>query len=243
MRRIHGSRTAKGLHTFAVHKNIRTAAKQRLIREGRYDDYRSFVEAIKLSGIPDSGDMAAWKIALFAFAPITGGTGELKADPYFEEIAAKWSRGEYPDPPGFAKFPSGMTNFEKLADEPSPEFKATVKKVKQAKGDWENEWQELASKVDPSKETNEVEVIRWVFDHCGLSADRIDPDEVPSVGAVRMLRHASTESGYRDFLGAWLKLLPDRKTVEHEARWRDDGRDLDLLEDFEKSLATEENAA
>lgn len=238
------NRVAKGLHPYAVSKNIRTVLKQRLIKEGRYDDYRSFVEALKLSGVPDSGDMAAWKIAAFAYAPISGGPGELKADPWFEEIAANWAREKYPKPPGFAKFPSGMTNFAKFEGEPSEEFKETAKRVKSAKTDWDNEWQELAAQVDESKQASEVDIIRWVFDHCDLKPDRIDPETVPCVGAVRLLRHANGgEGGYRDFLSAWLRLMPDRKAIDYESKFRDDGRTLNLITDFEDSLEKEGNAA
>lgn len=228
-------------YEFGRHKNIKTALNQRLIAEGRDGDYRNFVQALKLSGVDESGDMAAWKIAAFAFAPVAGGPGELMADPMFEKIAADWAAGKYPEPPGFAKFPSGMTNFDKLNGEPSPEFKAEVKRVKSAKVDYENEWQELAAKVDDSKQAEEVEIIRWVFDHCDLKPNRIDPETVPCVGAVRLLRHANGgEGGYRDFLNAWLKLMPDRKALEYGSKFRDDGRDLLLLSDFEASLPIEE---
>src|SRR4051812_20966643 len=94
---------------YARHKNIRTEVKQRLIAEGRYEDYRRLVGNLQDAGLPSSGDMAAWKVAAFAYAPACGGVGELKADPMFEPIAADWAKGKYKDIKlnGFSKFPSG----------------------------------------------------------------------------------------------------------------------------------------
>lgn len=239
---VPGSRMPKGRHTFAVHKNIRTALKQRLIKEGRYDAYRSFVEALKLSGIPDTGDMAAWKIAAFAFAPISGGPGELKADPHFEKIAADWANEKYPQPPGFAKFPSGMTNFEQLASEPSPEFKETVRKVKGAKTDWDNEWRELSAQVEVEN-ADQVTEAKWVTANRWTRPSDIDPADAPSRAAVAKLSWVQeSSSNFGDFLKTFeSKLLPDKKTIEYESRFKDDGRVLGLLDELGNSLDDEED--
>lgn len=222
---------------FARHKNIRTAIKQRLIKEGRYDAYRQFVGALVACGIDDSGDMAAWKIGAFAYSPVNGTAPELKADPFFAQIVKRWSKGGLPEPPGFAKFPSGITDFDHLAGEPSPEFKALAEEVKAAKGAYDDEWEELADKVG-DKRASELECVRWVVRNYLTSFDRIDPSEVPDRVALALLKHAKASmANFAELIkGPWTRLLPDRKALDEANKMSDDGRDLKLLKAYEDSL-------
>jgi hypothetical protein len=238
------NRRPKGLNTFALHKNIKTIANQRLIKEGRDEEYRAFVRALKDFGIEESGNMAAWKIALLAFAPMTGGPGEIKADPYFADIAARWAKGDLPKPPPLAKFPSGMTNFGKLDGEPSAEFKAEVDKVKQAPKDWDNEWEALTLQV-MDRTADPAEVAEWVVRHNNLSLKHIDIESVPDPTALTLLKMTQgNQAALTNFVNQiWAKLLPDRKTLEYEAQFKDKGQDLQLLDDEEAAAAIEESAA
>lgn len=222
---------------FARHKNIRTALKQRLIREGRYSDYRAFVAALVVCGVPDSGDLAAWKIAAFACSPINGKAPELKADPYFADIAREWAAGKFPEPPGLVKFPNGLTDFDHLASEPSPEFKAAAEKIKTAEGVYDDKWEELAELVG-DKRASELECVRWVVRNYLTSFDRIDPEEVPDRVALALLKHAKASmANFAELIkGPWTRLLPDRKALDEANKMADDGRDLKLLKAYEDSL-------
>lgn len=231
---------------FARHKNIRTKVKQRLIAEGRYDDYRNLIANMRAAGLPDSGDLAAWKVAAFAFAPISGGPGELKADPMYEQIAADWANGKYKEIPlnGFAKFPSGMTNFEEVVGGASPEMKAAVEKAKRAPSDWKQKWKEIARQVEVDNADQVVEVL-WVAAHRWTDPDDIDPAEVPSKAALGKLSLVQESSAnYAEFLRTFeSKLMPDKRAIEYESRFRDTGQDLKLLEEFEQQWREEESHA
>lgn len=229
---------------FARHKNIRTVVKQRLIAEGRYEDYRTLVGNLQAAGLESSGDMAAWKVAAFPFSPISGGPGEIKADPMYEAIAADWANGKYKDVPirGFVKFPSGMQNFDKIEGEPATELKEAVKKIKEAPQDWQKFWCAMAAKVGPKK-SDVLEEVEWVMTHYLLDPNTIEIEDVPSSAAVGILSWVRmSPSNYAEFLRTYhSKLLPDRRQLEYANRFKDTGQDLALLEEFEESLRMEDN--
>lgn len=226
---------------FGRHKNIKTRLNQRLGKEGRFDAYRDLVGALVHSGVDDSGEMAAWKIAAFAFAPVNGQPSEIKADPMYAEIAAGWANGKYPDPPGFAHFPNGFKNFDKLAEEPSPEFKAVAEKVKKAPAEWNERWKKLANAVEiPNAPL--VEEVLWVVAHRWTDPEDIDTEEAPSKAAVCKLSLAQESSAnFANFLNNFeSKLIPTKQVADAESR-RDDGRPLSDLEELEALLDMEES--
>lgn len=221
-------------------KNLQNKLVDRLKAEGKWRQYlalRSFLRNRK--AVPEK---LLSRAASWPFPPMDGSPPEYFAEPEWAEVEAKWRNGEYPKPPDFETYANGIINFSKFKEEPTTEAIEELENVKKVPKKWVNDWEGLAeqvAKVERSAAANQVDVLNWVFDHCGLPVEAIDPADVPSVGAVRMLRHASSDAGYRDFLGAWIRLLPDRKTVEWESRFKDSGQDLGLLDEYEASLEQE----
>lgn len=186
-------------------------------------------------------DTMAWKVALYAYAPINGGPGELIADPDFEEIAAGWQTGKYKiEAPGFAKFPSGATNFQKLAVEPTDDQQQVIEAINNVGKKITDKWRHLASQIPAGRVANELTVMQWAFQNAGIDPDRIDPEGVPSLGSVRYLQWV--QNNYDDFIkNNWTKLVPDRKALEYQQQLTDDGRSsFTMIDEFLESLEDEE---
>ena len=81
-------------------------------------------------------------------------------------------------------------------------------------------------------------VMHWVFNHAGLDLADIDPDSIPSPGALRLLEQVqSSHASYDTFFNAYTKLLPSRTQLDAEARFQDDGREVFLrLAELEEEL-------
>jgi hypothetical protein len=99
------------------------------------------------------------------------------------------------------------------------------------------EWQKLADQVDPKTDCSTVQSIQFAFDYAGLPPAEILPDEVPSLGALRLLKWASeSESNYGEFIKSiWSKTIPNKAEIERGGRFTDDGREqFALLDEFER---------
>ncbi len=234
----------RGKCEFLLSKNIRAELNKRLVKEGRWDDYTHLKQRLILAGCDDSGDMAAWKIAAVPFSPRNGGPGELKSDPFYEAIVANWANGKYIDPPEFAKFPSGMTNFSKLEGEPSAEFKEQVEKIRKVPGELRDRWRKVSSQV-ALENADLVKEVLWVVAHRYTEPEEIDTTTAPSKAAVAKLAAVQeSTANFMEFLRTnESKLIPDRRMIEYEARFKDIGQDLQLLDDEEQYLASKESAA
>ena len=81
-----------------------------------------------------------------------------------------------------------------------------------------------------------LEVYEWVFNHVLVPWEDIKPEEVPSTGAVGLLKHAKDEDCQAQFYQqAMPRLLPSRSQLEQAEAFSDDGRPLEQLFDlFEK---------
>lgn len=107
-------------------------------------------------------------------------------------------------------------------------------------------WADLISRVDAAKRCSRPESTDWIYEHAGTHPSQIDPAEVPSRGTLRHLQHVKEHpENYGEFLKTFaIKTMPDKKQIEREARFSDDGREqLELLEEFEASLPMKESAA
>ena len=66
--------------------------------------------------------------------------------------------------------------------------------------------------------------LEWVIENMSLTG--LKPDDAPSAGAWGMLRQCRDDSTFRKslYMTALSKLMPDKKTLESEQRFYDDGR-------------------
>lgn len=72
------------------------------------------------------------------------------------------------------------------------------------------------------KQATIPEKLNWIYENIGVDVFLIDPDTVPSAGAVAHLREArrSPQDFYK---GVWLKMIPSRGTSDR-GEFSDDGR-------------------
>lgn len=104
---------------------------------------------------------------------------------------------------------------------------------------------ELRRAVNPDKTASELDVVRWVFNNYKVPLEKIDVDGIPSIGAIGYLEHINlSPTNYSNFMAnAWVKLLPNKQTLEYEQSLKDDGRqELNMVDDFIRSLGVEDAA-
>ncbi len=225
---------------FARNGSMRDRLNSRLVNEKRYDDYLLTCGALVLAGVDKTGDMAAWKVAALAFAALNGDRCELESDPWYEEIIANWVSGMYPKPIGMAKFPTHIDYHWELSGTSPPKSLEKFEAAKVTKKVHADDWEALADLVG-DRQASELDITRWVVGAYSKSFDKLDPDDIPSSHAVSILKWAKlSPSNFGVILGGWFKLLPDKKSVEYDAKRKDTGQDISLLDDFLKGLANEE---
>ena len=73
-------------------------------------------------------------------------------------------------------------------------------------------------------------VVQWVFDNMDLSD--VSVSDCPSAGAWSLLMacRVSRDLKREFYRGIWPKLLPSRSHMEMEARFRDDGRQISIID-------------
>jgi hypothetical protein len=227
---------------YGINRDVKSVVMSRLRKEGNYNLWLRLRGALVGHGVPAA---VAWKAATFPFPPQDGSPLEIVADPAYAEIARNWRNGAYPKPPEFEMHSNGVTiNFDKFKDKPSEEFVEAAKKLKKAPEDWNQKWRDLSALVEVENADPVVEV-QWVVANRWTAPEDIDSETVPSKAAVAKLSWVQESSAnFGDFMRTFeCKLLPDKKTVEYEARFKDDGRTLDLCEEFDRQFELEQQGA
>jgi hypothetical protein len=75
------------------------------------------------------------------------------------------------------------------------------------------------------KQAKLPEILSWIYNNAASDLNDLDPDEIPSAGALYHLKHVQTDSrAYGEFLQIWAKLIPTKQQIDMEERFRDDGR-------------------
>lgn len=232
---------------------IKAKMTTRLTVEGVLKQYIARREQLKREGTPDT---VAWVIALQAYPPKDGTPIEFplkgKYAPLKDHPALKDSTIEPPPPPTMLSKDSGNVLIKygppKKGEPPLPKSKDHAKwnkltdLIKNAPDEWSKKWAELASKVVDNRVGSELEVLRWAFQNAGTPPDALVVEDIPGLGALRLLRHLQvSDNNYSDFLRTnWPKLIPDKKQMEFDSRFVDDGRSqLAMMDALEKSLEEE----
>jgi hypothetical protein len=118
------------------------------------------------------------------------------------------------------------------------QHKLLVKKL-----DYAEDWDKLFASIDYSKRCKPFDMIQWVFEHMGLPPNVIDPADVPSPGTLHYLKLCkdNPSSVGADFMkNLFPKTIPDKKQLEHDAKQRDDGRQvLNKLDAFDAEFEGE----
>jgi hypothetical protein len=215
----------------------------RMMRENRWEEYALWRTHLLREGVPAS---VVWRLCAHILPPQDGSRPETIVPAEYDPIITKY-KGQLPPAPrravkrhreGYYDTQAGLA--DGIAhDETTVKF---TEKVKAAKADWKGEWEELAAMIDPDKYAPEVEVVRWVFNNAGKKPAQIQVVDVPSLGALRYLEHVcSSPIHYADFVKTnWSKMLPDKKALEVESRFADEGRkSTRMLDEFLDSFESE----
>jgi hypothetical protein len=225
-------------HRASAHKDV----NKRMVMEGRWEEYCLRRTQLKRDGVEDR---IAWRIICNLMPPLDGTPPEARVTADLEPIVTKYieSPPEIPLQPamgageGFLDVQAGLA--EAARTESNDAF---VAEIKTAKADWHSEWDLLWQRVDPKRVAPEAEVVRWVFNNAGTKPNLIQPEDVPSLGALKYLQHVQASYvNYSDFVKTnWSKMLPDKKALEYESNRADDGRrQLKALDDLIDSLDLE----
>lgn len=116
------------------------------------------------------------------------------------------------------------------------------KEIKAAKQD--ESWESLFDKIDPRKRAPEIDQVRFAANYVDTNPADIDPEDVPCRGALSLVkRMARNDTFYQNIATQVLsRLLPDKKQLEYESKFQDDGReDLERLEEFERLFQNSSN--
>jgi len=98
-------------------------------------------------------------------------------------------------------------------------------------------WRELQSAVPLAKQATARAQVEWVHATIGTPVGDIDPNSVPSRGAINLLRFVETTAGG---LGSfyekmWVRLLPSKAEIEAGERFKDDGKSvIDMIDKVAK---------
>lgn len=106
-------------------------------------------------------------------------------------------------------------------------------------GDEAEKFDALVAMVDETKKSSSIERLEWIYENAATPWELVKPENVPSRGALRMLRWVkASDLNYEKFVtGLWSKTIPAKSQLDQEGRFTDDGRkQLGMLEEFEASL-------
>ncbi len=185
-----------------VNDEPKEAFKKRLREEGRWEAFIRAREKLKDDGMEAR---EAWRQAALLFQP------QVLEVP---EVAMT----EMCEPSGLGKEAAALKEVERMQA-------AAKEEVERAEEESEERlWNRMAELVE-GKRCNDVESLRWACENLHTPVRRIDRAGIPSAAALGWLRWARqspvNESEFRK--SVMVKLLPDRKSLDHEESMRDDG--------------------
>jgi len=212
----------------------------RVADEGRMKEFKDFRDELKEKGVPDS---EGWRVAGSQFKPLNGAS--LEYAPTIDTL--KWlEHFGMPNPWEVSAEQAEKAVVrakEEGLGEPTRYAKREIildtvssKVVKSAAT-----FEQLAKMIDQHKVAPEIEIIRWVFNNYKCPVEKLDPEEVPSVGALGLLEWVRAGANFGEFFkSAWVKMIPDKRQLEYESSLKDDGRkQLDLCSAFDDEFETE----
>lgn len=226
-------------HEYKVNPSVKTVLFSRLRAEGNWGLFNRLRETLVGHGIPRN---VAWKVAGVAFPrPETDDKPhELAGDPAYAQAQAGWANGQYPVPPEFEQRHDGTTNFSKFKEPPSTELQEAIKEVKAAPAKLEAAWDKLTREVGKRPSTSHEADLLWIVENYRVKPGDLDPAEVPSRAALSQLRHATDSvAHFGDIQKQYSDMQKQAKKGEGRGRFRDDGRSLELIEEFKKTLELE----
>lgn len=217
------------------------AFKRRMHEERRWDEFVTYRNKLLNGGVKPA---FAGRIASFEFLPRDGSPHEVLAPPgstlgrMIQSTQALFPTGP-PAEPVYVEAQSHFHDF-KVVNENNAKF---VSNSRQISEEWEAWWCKIMLEVPNDRTANQMESFRWIYQNAGTPPSMIEAGDVPSRGTLRHLRHVqSSDKAYQEFLDSFaLRAMPDRKAMEHESRYEDDGRSiLKLLDDHDLDFNTEE---
>jgi len=224
-------------------REVKVALNQRLHAEKRFDDYVVERERLKRDGVSNRD---AWRIAAQKFPPLDGSPVEV--DPPGETAVKREPAAASEQPEEFfldGEAWSGDETHQETTPEPIElkgqgpyQYTRTIQPSPAPPGN-SHTIKELIDAIGSERQAGEREVAQWVFNNAITPFESLDPLDVPSLGALQLLRWVQTSTtNYTEFIRSiWSKMLPNKSQLDLENRFNDDGRkQFQLLEEFERSL-------
>lgn len=218
---------------------LRARINKRLHSEGRFEEMRAFRDSLMAKGYDPHW---AFRTAAMHFPPLDGNPLEFdsrKTAAHYlvwkDEHAAKTAAGE-PVPPT-QKTPGPELGAAKLIAELAGAMGASPE-------DKMKPWHDLRRQIDDDRKCSPFEAALWVFKMGDTPVSELTPEQIPGRNALRLLRHVSTsDRAYDEFLRTWVvKFIPDKRQMEQEARFADDGRrQQDMLDAFDREFEEQED--
>lgn len=239
-KRLSKNRTYKRrtFQEFKLNAQIRGLLVNRLKKEGKWDAYKRVRQVLKAHGVDPR---IAGVAAVFQFPRDDGGELEIVDHPAYAEIQRDWENKTFPLPPEFEKRHDGTTNFSKFKEPVSAELTEAIKEVKAAPAKLEAAWDKLAKEVGKRPSTSHEADLRWIVENYKVKPGDIDPADVPSRAALSQMRHATDSVAHFGDIQKQYDAMQknNAKSQQGRARFKDDGRSLELIEMFEETLRLE----
>ena len=167
---------------------------------------------------------------------------------YSEDQCAKIAAAYFENQPGFpSEFKDEIGDVERAAATALEGYQtvseiggdARVQRAKQERRRVKKEesWETLFERVDIHKTAPEIEQVRWAYNFVDVNPSLIEPEDVPSCGALSLVKRMNRNDAFYQAMVTKIidKLLPDKRTLEYESRFQDDGRqELERIEEFER---------
>lgn len=227
--------------------SAKTKFNQRLHREGRWEQFLLRREEIKRNGV---SDREAWKVAGTEFPPLDGSPLEFEPPDSVATVAPSASKPRKA-PADFAMDGSGISaaDLDDTSEPPAPGLSVResikayheqhVRDATARSPSLAGEFAELVSRMDKSKTPSELDVVRWVLHNLLVSPSEMDPEEVPGMAAISVLKWVKQSgANMSEFMRIWAKIIPSKSELEVQDRFRDTGkRQFDLLDQFDEQFA------
>ncbi len=201
---------------------------ERLQREGRF---RAFVRAREAYKGAGSDPSIAWYEASKAFAPVDPNAPPPELPVPILDVVAPVTKGDV------RRYEAEI---EGRQEAEVAEAEAQEQAAAEAEDSSEQEWWAKLNDAAVGRKAAELDAIRWVCENMQtpLRVLHRKRAEIPNRTAVNWLKwvRSSPANESKFWESTAPKLLPDKRTLEAEARFQDDGREV--LEAIEKVRAS-----
>jgi hypothetical protein len=205
-----------------AHHELKQTAIRRIMEEGRTDQFHALIAHLKSKGV---APQVVTSLAIHLLPPESGSAPELPLNSTMASLVEA-HRGI-------------LDNLPALPPPSQERRRREPKDKKKQPGALDRAWRRLREKIEPERSAgNILDKVWWLYENYGSLPNDVDPDKVPSRGALEHLKFLNDSPvNYSKFLDTWAKLIPDRKQLEQTTKMTDDNREIfEIFDDFDRLL-------